>query len=402
MNPTRSSKVEDSAGLIALMTALVIMGQMSQSLYLPSLPFIDDALGTTREAVKLTLAAFMISYAGGQLIFGPLSDRYGRRRVILWGMAIYLLASLICTIAPTIEVLIAARFLQGLGACAGLAIVRAVVRDEFAPQQGAHAMSYVGMGMALSPAIGPLVGGVLQDLAGWRAAFAAQLAIGCAFMAWVHLRLPETNRNPDPAATNPRRILRNLGMLVRDRVFVGYMGVVGFTLWGLYVYITLLPFVFIDGFGFMPSSFGGVFIFTVLGYLCGSFLSSRAVRHFAPQTIVPIGATICLIAAATLYLLNHFGTPSPVTVVGPMVVYMIGFGLVMPSAYAMGMSSYAHIAGTAGSLYGCVQMGMGGLGSFAAAVVPGSPPLLLAGLTVFGAIGAMLSFRLLASRSPAS
>lgn len=400
MNPRTSSTVEESRGLIAILTALAILGQMSQSLYLPSMPSIDDALMTTREMVKLTLAAFMLSYALGQLIFGPLSDRFGRRIVILWGMVIYLIASLVCTFAPTIEVLIGARFVQGIGACAGLAIVRAVLRDRFEPQQSARAMSYVGMGMALSPAIGPIVGGVLQDIWGWRAAFVAQLLVGCAFMAWIYWQLPETNRSPNPNATNPVQIGRNLATLARDPGFVGYMGVVGFTLWSLYVYMTLLPFVFIEGFGFAASSFGGVFIFTVIGYLLGSFLSSRLIRYLAPHRIVPLGATICLVSAIAMFLLNAAGAAQPWTVVGPMVVFMIGFGLIMPSAYAMGMAPYAHIAGTAGSLYGCVQMGMGALGSFATAAIPGSPPVLMAVLITFGASGAALCYLLLVRRAP--
>ena len=199
----------ESPVVTVLLTALVGFGAISTDLYLPSLPAIGESFGSTTAEVQLTLSVFLVGFAVSQIVYGPLSDRFGRRPVLIGGVAIYLLATLACLAAGSIGLLIGARFVQAVGACAGVVLGRAIVRDIYGREGAAKMLSYMGVAMALAPALGPILGGILQVLFGWRANFLVLAIFGGVCLLGVLLVLPETNRWRDPAATDPARLIRS-------------------------------------------------------------------------------------------------------------------------------------------------------------------------------------------------
>src|SRR5512132_1929164 len=217
----------------ALLTALVALGQISTSIYIPSMPSIVVDLATTPDWVNLTLSGFLLGFALCQMIFGPISDRFGRRPVLFVGLGSYLASSLLCTLAPGIGVLIAGRVLQGMAACAGPVLGRAIVRDVYGPTRTAAAMAYIGAALAISPAMAPIIGGYLQVWFGWRAAFVFLTAVGVLIFVATWLLLDETNprdRRPESDAPN---LLSACETLLRDRRYLGYTLVVAFVFAGL-------------------------------------------------------------------------------------------------------------------------------------------------------------------------
>jgi len=217
-----------------LLTAMVALGPVSTDLYLPSLPTIGAAFATDQATVQLTLSVFLVGFAFSQLACGPLSDRFGRRPVILGGLGLYLLASLACAAAPSIEILILARFMQAVGACVGPVLGRAAVRDIYGRERAARMLSYMGMVMALAPAFGPILGGFIEAWFGWRANFVLVSAVGLTVLVATAVTLPETNRWKSPDATRLGHLIGNYRSLLRHRRYVGYVLVVACTYSGIY------------------------------------------------------------------------------------------------------------------------------------------------------------------------
>jgi len=370
-------------GLIALLSAMVMVGQASTSLYVPSLPSLGTALGADPTRVKLTMTAYLLAFALGQLVYGPISDRYGRRPTVLGGIAFYTLATLACAVAPSIDALIAARAFQGFGAAAGVSISRAVVRDRFERADAARVLSYVGMALSVSPALGPIVGGQLQVWGGWRAAFAAQVTLGAAIAAWTFVALAESLRAPDPAATRPSRLLRNYRTLATSRPFVVSVVLNGAIFAGLFGYVTAVPFVFIEIFAVRPDVFSTIFLFTVAGYFIGTAVASR-LQRWGGERLIGTGTLVALGGGALMLLPPLLGLTHPAVIVLAMMVFLIGFGLVVPNAIASAMAPFPTMAGTASALFGFAQTALASLGSVAvAATYDGTVRPMAA--TVFGA-----------------
>lgn len=351
----------DSLAVVCLLTVLVALGPISTDLYLPSLPAIAAAFAADAGRVQLTLSVFMAGFAVSQLAYGPLTDRFGRRPILLLGLAIYLAASLACMLAGSIEVLIAARFLQAVGACAGPVVARAVVRDVFPPSRGAQVLSYVTMAMALAPAVGPILGGQLQVLFGWRATFAVLIAFAAVAGAGVLLLLPETNAHKDPNATRPGRLLANYRLLMADGVYRGYVAVAALVFAGIFAFISGSSFVLIEVVGLRADTFGLYFAVVVAGYMVGTFTSARLTRRLGPPRIVAAGVVVALAGGALMAGLAFAGVTGVAAVVGPMALFMAGAGLVLPNAMAVAVGRYKTIAGTASALLGFIQMGTGAL-----------------------------------------
>ena len=379
------------ARLIAVLTGLILLGQMATSLYVPSLPFLDDELQTDSTVVKLTMTVFLWAFALSQLLYGPLSDRYGRRPVLLWGIVVYLVGTATCAFAPGIEVLILGRTLQGVGACAGSAIYRAVVRDLFDREGGARVLASVGIAVAIGPAIGPMIGGELQVAFGWRASFAVMTLLGLVVAAAVLLALPETNPRLDPAATRPAQIVANYRLLLTNRVFLAYVVIIGGQFGGLLVYTTGLPFVLIDLHGYAANQLGYVFVYTVAGFFFGAWLSGRmlALGH-GPDRTMRIGAAVQITGASAMLLFALLGAASPAAIITPQVLFMIGFGLICPSALSSSVMPFPLIAGTAAALHGFFQMAIAGAAVVVLAALYSGSPTPMAFLIFLSACGSGL------------
>jgi DHA1 family bicyclomycin/chloramphenicol resistance-like MFS transporter len=347
------------AGTIVLLTAISMLGQMSIAMYTPSLPSLAQALGAPAGEVKLTMTVFLAAFACAQLVWGPLSDRIGRRPALFAGIAVFLAGTTVCLLAQSIEMLILGRFVQGLGACVGVTIARAVVRDRFDRTEGARALAFIGMAMAAGPAVAPAIGGQLQMLYDWHAVFAALALFGACVAIAAYTRLDESNRNPDASATDPIRMARNFAALLQARVYLAYTALAAAFFSGLMAYATGLPFLLIDGYGMSPALYGLIPTATVIGYFSGSAVAGRRAGIDPPRNLARIGACAALAGAGVLALVATLGLDHPVTLVAPMIVFMFGFGLSLPSALAAAMQPFPRMAGSAAALQGFVQMTAG-------------------------------------------
>lgn len=382
-------------GTIALLTSMVMLGQMSISMYIPSLPSLTEALDAPAEQVKLTMTLYLACFALSQLVWGPLSDRFGRRPILFAGIGVYLAGALACALAPNIWALILARGVQGIGACVGATVSRAVTRDRFERNEAARTLAYIGMAIAVGPALAPILGGQLQTWFGWRAAFLVLALFAVIVAAATYLRLDESNRNPDPHALEPMRLLHSFGTLLGSRIYVGYALTMSGTFTGLMAYTTGIPFVFIDMFGVSPAMFGFVPGFTVIGFLAGSAVASRLAHRAAGSRLVAAGSAICAASGIAFVAFVLAGLSNPVTVVAPMMVFTFGFGLAMPNAMANAMQPFPRIAGAAAALQGFLQMTIAAAGTVGVAALSDGTPLSTAlGVCAGGLIAAFGYFAL--------
>ena len=350
-----------TTALAVLITALVALGPLSTDFYLPALPAITAALNTDVANTQLTLSIFLIGFAVGQLAYGPLSDRYGRRPVLLFGMVVYVAASVACVFTTSIEGLITARFLQALGACAGPVLGRAIVRDVYGPHDAARVLSYIGTAMALAPLAGPVLGGWLTVWSGWRATFVFLTAYSLVLTLWVWRVLGETSPQHAGAAIRPDKLLSTFGTLLRNRHYRGVLLCNALAYAGLFAFISASPFVFIGMFGFSPQGMGLAFGVMISGYMAGTVVSGRLSRRAGPERLLRAGSVLSAVAGVSMLGLALAGVHHPLAVMIPMWFSACAIGLVMPNATAMGMAPYPQMAGAAASLMGFTQMGLAAL-----------------------------------------
>lgn len=391
----------DSLIVAVLLTALVALGPISTDLYLPSLPSIGRDFGVGTAEVQLTLSVFLAGFACSQLIYGPLSDRFGRRPVILIGLAVYLLATLLCMVAPSIEVLILARFLQALGACVGPVLGRAVVRDVYGRERAAQVLSYMGMAMALAPAFGPIIGGYLEVWFGWQANFAVLAVFALVILVAIQVTLPETNRWMDPAATRPGRLVSTYLELLRHRSYRGYVMIVSFSYAGIFSFISGSAFILIGILGLSPDRYGFCFAAIVVGFMIGTFLSGRLTRRLGLERMIQLGTGVQCLGGLMGLAIYGAGLVTVVTIVGPMVVFMIGTGLVMPNAQAGAIGPFPKTAGSASALLGFIQMGLAALVGIAVGHGSETSALPMMAAIALVALGAALSYWLIVRPSAA-
>ena len=382
----------ESLVVTVLVTALVGFGAISTDLYLPSLPAIGESFGSTTAEVQLTLSVFLVGFALSQIVYGPLSDRFGRRPVLIGGVTIALLATLACLAADSIGLLIAARFVQAVGACTGVVLGRAVVRDIYGREGAAKMLSYMGVAMALAPALGPILGGLLQVWFGWRANFLVLAIFGAICLLGVLRVLPETNRWRDPGATDPARLLRNYAGLARDPVYLGYVLVCSFAYSGIFAFISGSSFLFIEVLGLAPNVSGFCFAALVVGYMIGAFVSGRLTTALGIERLVLAGAGLGLAGGLAAPLLTFAGVLSVAGILIPVFVFMVGVGLMLPNAMAGAIGPYPRMAGTASAFLGFVQMILAALLGIAVGQMHDATGRGMTGAIGVVALGALVSY----------
>ncbi len=336
---------------------LVAIGPVSMAIYTPAMTEIVQAFDVPESAVKMTLTLYFGGFALAQLIAGPLSDALGRRPIIIAFMGIYCTASLFALFAPTVEALMAARFLQGVGASAGVAISRALVRDLFRGERSSRIMNLIGIILALGPALAPTLGGFLLSLFGWRSTFVAMLCMGLLIISVAIFALRETVV-PDRSRLNIRELGGTYLMLLRHRHFMAAAMVMSGALGALYAQATFLPFILMDRIGLTPAQFG-------LGMLMQSgffFASSLAVRFLMGRVsayrLVAPGLGFILIGSLGTMTLS-FGALSFLHVMIPVAIYAIGIAFIMPAMSTAALAPFGREAGSAASMMGFLQMGSG-------------------------------------------
>ncbi|ALG69774.1 major facilitator transporter [Azospirillum thiophilum] len=385
----------DSLTIRVLLTALVAFGPLSTDLYLPSLPTLVRVFGTDVATVQLTLSIFLVGFAVSQLVYGPMSDRFGRRPTLLVGVAIYLVASAVCAVTTSIDALIAARFFQALGACCGPVVARAVVRDVFGRERSATVLAYMSMAMALAPAVGPMLGGVLTEWFGWRANFMLLTVFACLILAAVWSLLGETNSHRDEEALRPGRLAANYLMLLRNRGFVGYVLVVAFSYSGIFSFISGSSFVLIERLHLTPAQYGASFGAVVLGYMLGTFLAGRLTPKLGGARMIRIGTLLSLGGGALGGGLALAGVLHLAAIVVPVFLFILGSGLTLPNATANAVGPYPTMAGLASSLLGFAQMTIAAAIGIVVGHLSDGSALAMMGAIGLVALGALLAHRLL-------
>jgi len=340
--------------LTALLAALTGIGPLSTDMYLPSLPAIAHELNASTAQVQLTISLYLVGFAVGQLIYGPISDRHGRKPVLLAALAIFAAASFICLFSTSIEMLMAARAVQAFGGCGGVVLARAIVRDLYSGSRAGRELSLMSMVMALAPVIAPLVGGGLQTWFGWRANFAVLSAGGLLLGVIIWFRLPETlGRRSEPVSA--RSMLRAFRSFVRDGGFLAHTGLAVLVFSGLFAWISASSFVLQDLYHLSSLAFGVAFAIASGGFMTGSAFASRFVHKLGIGRVLGLGVAAQAIGGLAMIAALAFGLRSAASLVAPMAIYLVGLGLTLPQAIAGAMHPYKDRAGTASSLIGFLQ-----------------------------------------------
>jgi MFS transporter, DHA1 family, multidrug resistance protein len=335
--------------LLALLTGL---GPLSVDMYLASLPDIGRLLAASTAQVQLTISLYLVGFALAQVCYGPISDRHGRRPVLLAALVIYLFATLACALAPSIEALIAARFFQAVGGSGTIVLARAVVRDMYEGVRVGRELSRMAAIMAIAPLVAPLIGGVLQTAFGWRSNFVALLGFGAVAATMVWFLLPETLRQRAPEPVSLLSTLRSYRLFLRNRSFVVHLGIATCCMAGLFAWISTSAFVLQDIYGFSALAFGVAFAIGSSGYVLGTAVAARFVMRWGGGRTMGFGSIAMASGGLAMLLVVAAGwnvAPGLVLGIG---IYMTGMGLALPQAQAGALLPFADRAGAASSLLG--------------------------------------------------
>ena len=335
---------------------MVAIGSLSIDMALPSLPATAQALGARPATVQLTVTLFLAGFALAQLLHGPLSDRLGRRRVVLGGLVVYVVGGLACWVAPSARLLVAARVLQAVGAGAGPVVGRAVIRDLYEPGRAARVLGYMGTAQALTPILAPIVGGVVHVAFGWRAVYLALALCGVAFLGLAALLVPETNRLRDPDALRPGHLATNAADLLGDRTFLGYVLVAALMFGGQFAFISGSSFVLIGVLGVAPDVYGLCFGLVAFGLMTGSFLTARLTARAGIDRLIFAGTCVGAVGGGLMAALAWGGIWTVAAVIGPMYVFAVGVGIVLPAAVAGAIGPFPRTAGLASAVLGFLQL----------------------------------------------
>ena len=347
---------------VLLLGALVAFGPLAIDLYLPALPAIAAGLAASPEAVQLSITVFLAGFALGMLFYGPISDRYGRRTVMLTGIALFALASLACMLATSAEQLIAARFVQALGGGAASVLARAVVRDVYTPTEAIRKLSLMAMVTAIAPLLAPLLGSVLLTHFGWRGTFAAVLLWGVICLLVVGLRLPETLPRERRGQVSLAGAFAIYGRLLLDPLAIGLLLAGGMSFAAMFAYITGSPFYFIELQRFSPLAFSLVFAANALGIFAANYLNSRLVKRQGAAAMAGIGSGIGFVGALLLWIASGIGDAVWVVIAGLFIVVSMT-GLLGANCVGLLMARYPDNSGAAAAMFVAGQFGLGMLAS---------------------------------------
>ncbi|WP_028620159.1 multidrug effflux MFS transporter [Pseudomonas sp. Ant30-3] len=339
---------------ILILGALSAFGPLAIDFYLPAFPTMALAFGTDEAHVQLTLAAYFLGLSIGQLLYGPVADRFGRRIPLLAGVGLFTAASLACAYAPNLEWLIAARFIQALGGCAGMVISRAIVSDKCDAVGSAKVFSQLMLVMGLAPILAPMLGGLLVNTTGWQSIFLALTGFSALAALAVALGLPESM--PADAPRQPLSgALRQYGRLLSDPIFLGHALTGGIAIAGMFAYITGSPFVFIKLYGVPAEHFGWLFGTNAAGFILVAQINARMLAKRGPAFLLVRAVWVYLVAALALLVVSSLHTEQLWPLLVPLFICMASLGCILPNASACAMNGQGARAGSASALLGCLQ-----------------------------------------------
>ncbi len=350
--------------LALILGALAAIGPFSIDMYLPALPEIGASLGASAGAVQGTLAIYFLGLAFGQVLYGPLSDRHGRRRPLFVGLGLYSAAAVACALAPDVQALTGARLVQALGGCAGMVIARAVVRDVTDERGAVRLMAQLMLVMGVAPIVAPMIGGALLPAFGWRGIFWLLAIYGAAMLALIALFLPESLPPERRRRDGMAAVVRVWWGLMRDRRFMGHALAGGFVIGGMFAYISGSPFVFMELHGVPPSRYGFYFGANALGIMVMGQVIGRLAQRIAPARLLPVVIWVPFLAGLALVFVTATGLGGFPALLIALFCYIAMIGAVMPLTVALGMGPHGAVAGSASALMGTLQFAIGaGAGS---------------------------------------
>jgi DHA1 family bicyclomycin/chloramphenicol resistance-like MFS transporter len=385
--------------LTVLLGVLVALPALGTDLYVPALPLVARSLAVEVGAAQLTLTTFFIGLAAGMLVWGPLSDRYGRKPVLFAGLATMLAASAAGAVVDSVGAVATARLVQGLAMSSGAVIARTVVRDLHAHEQAARLFAAMTIVFSVVPFAAPMLGALITTLGGWRAIFWCLAAIGALLIFAIIIGLPETAPR-ERSSAHPGAIARTFGVLLGQRRFVAPFILILCAHLGILAWVSNSAFVLVQGFGVSTAGYGVAFAAVMLGQITGAWASSRFVLRFGIARLLRLGAALMLAAGALLALLawagaNHWGA-----VVGPYMLFLFGTALILPNATAAALSPFPASAGAAASLMGAIAFTIGALVSTALGLAFDGTARPMASAALLAGVGAFLLERML-FRGPA-
>jgi DHA1 family bicyclomycin/chloramphenicol resistance-like MFS transporter len=381
--------------LAALLGALTAIVPLSVDPTLASMPLAAAALGTDARGVQMSLSAFMLGVALGQLVLGPLSDRFGRKPVLLIHVALYVAASAGCAVAPDIGTLIASRLVQGFAACSAHVMSRAVIRDRLEREDSARMFSWVMIVHGLAPLAGPIAGAHLAVAFGWRSVYLAVGAYAAVVLLVLAIMLRESLARPDLEALAPRRLVRNYAAILRSRSFLAYTTCTACCFGGLFAFLSLSSPLLTGRYHVSTEGYGYFFAVTMVGYVTGNWLSARLVRRLGVDPLLRLGATALAVCGAAVGAQAWLGFDSALAIGVPFFFWMMALPLVVPQATAGALSPFPMLAGTASSVLGFLQLsGSTAIGTIAGAFYDGSQTAMTT--TIFlASLGPILSYVIL-------
>lgn len=388
--------VATGGGLIALLGTAATFGPLSMDMYLPSLPTLATYFSTSVSKAQLTLSGFTIGFAICQLIYGPLSDRLGRKWVLVSGVTLYVVTSALCALTTNIDNLIVLRFFQAVGGGAGVVLTRAIVRDLYSKEEGARALSLLLLAPSLAALVGPFIGGYLLLWTSWASIFWLLAVLGVFILVLCIFKLPETLPMEKRQSSSITNLFRECVSILRHRQSLGYMMCGAFSFAGMFAQLSGTPFVYIEIFGVSPENFGFLFACNVIGLMIGSYLNSRLVTRYGIRRMLVAGTSMALLGGLLLAFLTTAKIGGLAGIVIAIVIYMFPHNVTNANATAAALEKFPHIAGTASALIGATRFGMGALIGALVGILHDGTPVPMAVVIAGCGLASAASFWLLA------
>jgi len=341
--------------LIILMGVLQAFAPLSIDMYLPSMPLLEKVFSATTAQVQITLVTFLLGYALGQALYGPVTDRFGRKPPLYASLTIFVISSVACAISKSITVLAVFRLLQAIGACGGAVVSRAMVRDLFPPIELRKIFSMLVLVLGVSPLISPFIGGYLLVWFGWKSIFFTQASLGALTLIAMHFRLDESLAPENVRPLHMDHVITSYTHLLRDRTFLGASLVCGFSSAGMFAYIASAPFVFINIYKLPPQQFGWLFGVIAAGLIGASQVNGRMSHKIALWKVLRISNIVQLVAGFAVLATASTGFGGMIGIFAPVFAYMCATGFVFPNGNAIAMMRHGNMAGTASALLGTNQ-----------------------------------------------
>ena len=383
---------------MAILSTLMGFASISTDLYLPALPHMAAALGANTGQVEWTISGYLVGFSLGQLLWGPVSDRYGRRLPVAAGLVLFCVGSAGCALSASVWAMIGWRAVQAVGACSGVVLARAMVRDLFPQDQAARMLSLLITIMAIAPLIGPLAGGQILSLGSWRAIFWLLVAIGVATLAAL-FTIPETLPLEQRAQVPLGQVFRGYVTLLRDPHMLAYAGIGGCFYLGIYAYIAGTPFAYIEYYHVAPSHYGWLFGAGILGIMGTNMVNAALSERFGSRRLMKIGTTMAALAGLFAALAALTGWGGLIGLVIPLLVYCAAAGLIIANSIVCALSRHPDRAGSASALVGAAHYGSGIAGSGLVGILANGTPAPLGVVMALGGAGTLLCMSLLSLRT---